>query len=172
MLFKKEAKKFSLLLVVQFVLVILIAQPGVPSTKWTADGSSYYAVEKKEIVKIELPSQNKTVFISRKQLITKNGDTLVPRSFQLSADGKLALIYTNAQKVWRYPTRGDYWLLNLATGDLKQMGKGRPEATLQFAKFSPDNKKVAYVSERNIYTEDLATGVIKKLTSDNGTKKN
>ena len=47
MLFKKEAKKFSLLLVVQFVLVILIAQPGVPSTKWTADGSSYYAVEKK-----------------------------------------------------------------------------------------------------------------------------
>ena len=171
MLFKKEAKKFSLLLVVQFVLVILIAQPGVPSTKWTADGSSYYAVEKKEIVKIELPSQNKTVFISRKQLITKNGDTLVPRSFQLSADGKLALIYTNAQKVWRYPTRGDYWLLNLATGDLKQMGKGRPEATLQFAKFSPDNKKVAYVSERNIYTEDLATGVIKKLTSDNGTKK-
>ena len=171
MLFKKEAKKFSLLLVVQFVLVILIAQPGVPSTKWTADGSSYYAVEKKEIVKIELPSQNKTVFISRKQLITKNGDTLVPRSFQLSADGKLALIYTNAQKVWRFPTRGDYWLLNLATGDLKQMGKGRPEATLQFAKFSPDNKKVAYVSERNIYTEDLATGVIKKLTSDNGTKK-
>ena len=171
MLFKKEAKKFSLLLVVQFVLVILIAQPGVPSTKWTADGSSYYAVEKKEVVKIELPSQNKTVFISRKQFITKNGDTLVPRSFQLSADGKLALIYTNAQKVWRFPTRGDYWLLTLATGDLKQMGKGRPEATLQFAKFSPDNKKVAYVSERNIYTEDLATGVIKKLTSDNGTKK-
>src|SRR5207342_1761057 len=40
-----------------------------------------------------------------------------------------------------------------------------------FAKFSPDNKKVAYVSERNIYSEDLATGVIKKLTSDNGTKK-
>ena len=171
MLFKKDAKKFSLLIVVQLVFIILFAQPGVPITKWTADGGSYYTVEKKEIVKIELPSQNKTVFITRKQLITKNGDTVVPRSFQLSADGKLALIYTNAQKVWRYPTRGDYWLLNLATGDLKQMGKGRPTATLQFAKFSPDNKKVAYVSERNIYSEDLVTGIIKKLTSDNGTKK-
>ena len=171
MLFKKEAKKFSLSLVVQFVFIILIAQPGVPSTKWTADGNSYYAVEKKEIVKIELPSQNKTVFVSRNQLITQAGDTLNPRSFQLSPSGKLALIYTNAQRVWRFPTRGDYWLLTLATGDLKQMGKGRPEATLQFAKFSPDNKKIAYVSERNIYTEDLTTGVIKKLTSDNGTKK-
>ena len=83
--------------------------------------------------------------------------------FNYLLDGKLALIYTNAQKVWRYPTRGDYWLLNLATGDLKQMGKGRPTASLQFAKFSPDNKKVAYVSERNIYSEDLATGVIKNL---------
>jgi dipeptidyl-peptidase-4 len=31
--------------------------------------------------------------------------------------------------------------------------------------------KSSYVSERNIYSEDLATGVIKKLTSDNGTKK-
>src|SRR6186713_2991994 len=171
MLFKKDAKKFSLLIVVQLVFIILFAQPGVPITKWTADGGSYYTVEKKEIVKIELPSQNKTIFISRKQLITKNGDTVVPRSFQLSTDGKLALIYTNAQKVWRYTTRGDYWLLNLTTGDLKQMGKGRATATLQFAKFSPDNKKVAYVSERNIYSEDLSTGVIKKLTSDNGTKK-
>ena len=165
------AKKFFSIIVTQVVVIILIAQPGVPVTKWTSDGSSYYAVEKKEIVKIELPSQNKTVFISRKQLITKNGDTLNPRSFQLSPDGKLALIYTNAQKVWRFPTRGDYWLLHLSSGNLKQIGSGRPPASLQFAKFSPDNKKVAYVSERNIYVEDLATGAIKKLTSDNGTKK-
>ena len=176
MLFRKNAKKFSLLFITQFVLITLFAQPGVPITKWAADGSAYYVLEnytkeKKEIVKVELPSQNKTVFIGRKQLIIKNGDTLNPSSFQLSPDGKLALIYTNTQKVWRYKTRGDYWLLNLTTGDLKQMGKGRPATSLQFAKFSPDNKKVAYVSERNIYAEDLATGVIKKLTSDNGTKK-
>ena len=162
MQFKKDAKKLSFLIIVQLVFVILFAQPGVPITKWTADGSAYYAVEKKEIVKIELPSQNKTVFISRNQLITKNGDTLSPTSFQLSPDAKLALIYTNTQKVWRYKTRGDYWLLNLATGGLKQIGKGRPAASLQFAKFSPDSKKVAYVSERNIYSEDLATGTVKK----------
>ena len=171
MFLRNNARKSGWLIIVQFIFIGSFAQPGVPSTKWTADGSSYYAVEAKEIVKIDLPSQDKTVFISRKQLITKNGDTLVPRSFQLSPDGKLALIYTNAQRVWRYPTRGDYWLLNLATGNLKPMGKGRPAASLQFAKFSPDNKKIAYVSERNIYTEDLASGIIKKLTSDNGTKK-
>ena len=77
MLFRNR-KRCGLLIVIQFVFVFVNAQPGIPVTKWTAEGSSYYAVEKKEIVKIELPSQNKTVFISRKQLITKNGDTLNP----------------------------------------------------------------------------------------------
>lgn len=171
MLFRKNKKKIGLLIVVQFIFIIIFAQPGVPFTKWTAEGGAYYQVEKDEIVKIELPSQSKTVFINKQQLTTKEGKVIVPRSFQLSVDGKLALIYTNAQKVWRYPTRGDYWLLTMASGQLKQIGKGRPESSLQFAKFSPDGNKVAYVSERNIYAEDLATGVIKKLTSDNGTKK-
>ena len=171
MQFRKNAKRYILVVFTQLVFVVLFGQPGVPATKWTAEGSSYYIIEKREIVKIDLPSQNKIVFIGRERLITKNGDTLNPRSFLLSPDGKLALIYTNAQKVWRYQTRGDYWLLNLASGQLKQMGKGRPAATLQFAKFSPDSKKVGYVSERNIYVEDLATGSIKKLTSDNGTRK-
>lgn len=171
--FKKQVKKICITLLVQFFFVLVFAQPGVPFTKWTTDGSSYYQVEREsgEIVKIDLPSQNKSIFIDKKQLTQKDGSVILPRSFQLSADGQQALIYTNAKKVWRYPTRGDYWLLSLGSGQLKQMGKGRPESSLQFAKFSPDNKKIAYVSERNIYVEDLSTGAINKLTSDNGTKK-
>src|ERR1700741_4094270 len=160
MLFKTHVKKAVLITVIQFVFIILFAQPGVPFTKWTSDGNAYYQVEKGEIPKIELPSQKKNTFINKKQLTTHDGKTVVPRSFQLSADGSKALIYTNAKKVWRYPTRGDYWLLTLATNELKQLGKGRPASSLQFAKFSPDAKKVAYVSEHNIYFEDLATGKI------------
>lgn len=35
-----------------------------------------------------------------------------------------------------------------------------------FAKFSPDASKVAYVSENNIYVEDLASQSVKQLTTD------
>lgn len=35
-----------------------------------------------------------------------------------------------------------------------------------FAKFSPDGKKVAYVSKHNIYIEDLANNQLNKITSD------
>jgi len=172
MSFRVNLKKTLFVIVIQLMVIVLVAQPGVPYTKWTADGNSYYQVERGEIVKIELPSQNKTTFIDKKRLTPKDSTKpIVPRSFQLSKDGTKALLYTNAKRVWRYPTRGDYWLLTLATGELKQLGKGRPESSLQFAKFSPDAKKVAYVSEHNIYVEDLATNKIKKITSDNNTKK-
>ena len=169
--FKISLKRIVLVTVIQFVFIIVFAQPGVPFTKWTNDGNAYYQVEKGEIVKIELPSQNKTTFISKEKLTPKDAKAIVPRSFQLSTDGSKALIYTNAKKVWRYPTRGDYWLLVLSSGELKQMGKGRPESSLQFAKFSPDGSKIAYVSEHNIYVEDIASGNIKKVTDDMGTKK-
>jgi len=98
MLFRKKFVRFSLFFAIQFVVVFAIAQPGVPFTKWTADGNAYYSVEKGEIVKTELPSQNKTVFINKHQLTTNDGKVIVPRSFQLSDDGRLALIYTNAQQ--------------------------------------------------------------------------
>ena len=33
------------------------------------------------------------------------------------------LIFTNTRKVWRYHTRGDYWVLDMKTGKLTQLGK-------------------------------------------------
>ncbi len=39
-------------------------------------------------------------------------------------------------------------------------------STLQFAKFSPDGNRVAYVREHNLYVESLADGRITPLTSD------
>lgn len=170
MLFRTSKKTILSFFVFQLLVLLVYAQPGIPVTKWTPDGNSYYQAEKGEIVKTDLPGLTKTTFISKKDL-TVNGKAIVPRSFQLSEDGNLALIYTNAKRVWRYPTRGDYWVLNRSTGELKQIGKGKPESTLQFAKFSPDATKVAYVCEHNIYVEDLASGAIKKLTDDKGTKK-
>lgn len=165
-------KKFVLsFFLFQLFLLQGFAQPGIPVTKWTPDGNSYYQAEKGEIVKIDLPGLTKTTFISKKDLTPANGKAIAPRSFQLSDDGTKALIYTNAKRVWRYPTRGDYWVLNRNSGELRQLGKGRPESSLQFAKFSPDASKVAYVSEHNIYVEDLNSGEIKKLTDDKGTKK-
>jgi len=80
------------------------------------------------------------------------------------------LFFVNTVKVWRYKTKGDYWILDLINSQLSKCGKELPSQSLMFAKFSPDCKSVAYVSDHNIYAEDITTHTIKKLTTD-GTRK-
>ena len=150
----------------------LEAQPGSTLLKWSKDGSAYYEAKSGGIVRVDIPSDKETVIIDR-ELLRPAGSTapLSIRSFAFADDGQKVLIYTNARRVWRYNTRGDYWVLDLSSRQLRQVGKGRPEASLQFAKFSPDGTKVAYVSEHNIYVEDLSGGDARCLTSTNGTRK-
>jgi dipeptidyl-peptidase-4 len=96
---------------------------------------------------------------------------LAIRDFSFSADGKKVLIYTNARRVWRYETRGDYWVLDKGSRQLVQVGRDRPASSLLFAKFSPDGSKVAYCSQHNVYVEDVSTGMSRCLTSTDGTSK-
>lgn len=134
---------------------------------WTTQGNGYYQNSGGEIVEVSLPKGERTTTISR-SLLTPQGasSSLNVKSFTLSKDGKKALVYTNSKKVWRYETRGDYWIADLTTNKLTQLGKGRPASSLMFAKFSPDGNKVAYVSEHNLFVEDIATNQIKQLTTD------
>lgn len=83
-----------------------------------------------------------------------------------NCDATYALDFVNRQRVWRYATRGDYELVNLKTGEKRKLGAGLPEASLMFAKFSPDGTKVAYVSKNNIYMEFCEGGQREQLTFD------
>ena len=162
--------KIFLPFVILFIFSTLSAQPP-QGLKWTRDGNGYFASEGGEIVKYELPALTKTVVVAKSLLIPKNETTaLSVRNFFFSNDDKKILIYTNTKKVWREDTRGDYWVLNIADNSLRQIGKAKPVSSLMFAKFSPDGNNVAYVSEFNIYTENLLTGKTTALTIG-GTRK-
>jgi dipeptidyl-peptidase 4 len=140
--------------------------------KWTPEGDGFFRQESGQIVKSTLPGLEKTVVVAAAQLTPPSQENpLKLRNYFFSTDRQKVLLYTNTKRVWRYDTRGDYWVLNLKTNKLAQLGKGRPESSLMFAKFSPDGAQVAYVSERNLYVEDLASGKIKQLTQTNGAKK-
>ena len=140
-------------------------------TNWTPDGLGYYEFKGGGIIKVDPKTEAETPVIT-KEALTPSGASqpLRVQSFDYSADKAKVLLFANTAKVWRYNTRGDYWVMNIAAGRLTQLGKGLPSQSLMFAKFSPDSKYVAYVSEHNLYSEDIASGVIKKLTTD-GTRK-
>jgi dipeptidyl-peptidase-4 len=139
-------------------------------THWAADGYQYYRQQEAGIVELDTrDATKKTVLVSTEMLTPPGKSPLKVANFFLSNDGQKVLIFTNTQRVWRYNTRGDYWVYDIAAKTLKQLGTARPASSLMFAKLSPDGTKAAYVSEHNIYTEDLATGAVKQLTTD-GTK--
>jgi len=96
----------------------------------------------------------------------QGGKTLA--SEKNSKASKFSLQFTNTRRVWRYATRGDYYLIDNTTGERRQLGAGLPESSLMFAKISPDGQHVAYVSKNNIYMEDcnMQTPNRRLLTTD------
>ena len=160
----------SKLLIRSVIVLIFIPLMGVSQQfRWTSE-NTYLTNDKGEIVQFTLPALTKTVVVSRDNLTPPGQRTLTIKNFSVTPDASRILIFTNSKKVWRLETRGDYWVFDVATRSLKKLGSGLPEASLMFAKFSPDNSKVAYVSEYNVFVEDIATGKISKLTNDGNRK--
>lgn len=137
-------------------------------TQWTPDGNAYYSFTKNgiEIVNVLNPGKNQTLLSTNELIPSGISEALQVQSFEVSPDEKSLLVFANTQKVWRENTRGDYWIFNKNTKQLTQLGKGLPTSSLMFAKFSPDGKKVAYVSKHNIYIEDLSNNQLNKITND------
>ncbi|MCW3105942.1 MAG: dipeptidyl peptidase [Segetibacter sp.] len=159
--------KFLSLTIIVFYLSFSANAQSAEDIQWSKNGNSFYNIENNSITEYQLPSFEKKLIVDSLQLIPKGRKkALAIRSFSISEDGKKLLIYTNSKKVWRRDTRGDYWVFNVNNNSLKQLGAGRPASSLMFAKISPDGAKAAYVSEHNIYMEDLATNKIVQLTKD------
>lgn len=150
----------------------LIHTKGSTYVNWLEDGDHYSRTEKNpaggyDIVAYPAKGGKQETLIPASMLVKPGTqDTLQVRSFSFNTDHSLVLIYTNTRRVWRYDTRGDYWVLNMNNGKLQQLGKTLPESSLMFAKFSPDSRKAAYVSRNNIYVEDLSNGLITAVTTD------
>ncbi len=143
------------------------------SVNWMPSGGKFFVKRKatngevNDIVLVDpLGQQEAEVLIPASSLIPQGESKPIDiDSFQVVEDNSKVLIFNNTRRVWRYNTRGDYWVADLKKGGVTKLGgpDARP-ATLMFAKFSPDGKSVAYVRERNVYVESLVSGKIQQIT--------
>ncbi|MCX6175259.1 MAG: S9 family peptidase [Ignavibacteriales bacterium] len=146
-------------------------------SRWIDDGKFYTTLEPskdtlggRDIVKYETESGKKEIMVSAKLLIPE-GETkpLGISNYIWSPSRNMLMIYTNTARVWRQNTKGDYWVLDLKTNKLHKLGGDAKPSTLMFAKFSPDEEKIGYVREHNVYAENLSDGKITQLTFDGST---
>ena len=138
------------------------------------DDSTYTAVEAAaagkgaDLVRYDAASGRRSVLVAA-ALLTPEGAVapLEIEDYAWSAGHAKLLVFTNSARVWRENTRGDFWVLDLASKKLAKLGGAAAKpSTLQFAKFSPDGSRAAYVREHNLYVESLADGRITALTND------
>ena len=142
------------------------------SGRWSKKGTSYIALEDsadvkgaQDIVATQVESGVREILVpARDFLPTLESAALKIESFSFSADQSKVLIYTNSKRVWRRNTRGDYWILDRSSHELKKLGGDAPPATLMFAKFSPSGEQVAYVRNGNIFVENCADENIRQVT--------
>ncbi|HET9742589.1 MAG TPA: S9 family peptidase [Terriglobales bacterium] len=145
-----------------------------PHIEWLPDGNSYTVLENspanpkaKDIVRYQAGTGARDVLVNSAQITAPSAkEPLAIDDYAFSPDLNRVLIFTNAQRVWRAATRGDYWLLDRRSGKLLKLGGNAGPAELMFAKFSPDGQKVAYVRANNVYVEQPETGEIMQLTTD------
>jgi dipeptidyl-peptidase-4 len=146
---------------------------GYGPVRWMKDNKGYSTLERnkevggKDIIRYEAKSGVRSILVAANKLIP-TGETkpLYIKNYEWSIDNSKLLIFTNTRKVWRYHTRGDYWVLDMASGTLTQVGKSVERTTMMFAKFSPDASKVGYVSKNNIYVENVQSGKVTQITAD------
>ena len=158
-------------------------EEGLGAVVWKKKGAGYFQLDKpknsesgRELVWHDSATDETKVVVTVEMLTPANAPkddkgnrkALNVESYQFSDDESKLLIFTNSKRVWRRNTRGDYWVLDLAKSELKQLsGDDREKSSMMmFAKFSPDGSRVAFVRENNLFVQNLADMSIVPLTKD------
>lgn len=158
--------KFQLRVWISFFCIVLVSLQSFAQFTWTKQRGVIIAEDDGKIFTANLIKAEQETLLD----LSKYPEIKL-QSFSLDEEEKNIILFANAKKVWRYETKGDYFIYNIASKTIQQIGKGLKPSSLMFAKISPDGTKIAYVYEYNIYVEDLVSHQRKQLTKE-GNRRN
>ena len=139
---------------------------------WMKDGKAYTTVEPDASGSTDLYRVD--ALSGARQLVLRGADLtasgarkpIAIEEYRFSGDGTKLLLFTNSARVWRQNTKGTFFVWDFTARRLIPVST--KAGYQQFAKFSPDARRVAFVRDNNIYVTDLASGTETALTTDGG----
>ncbi len=84
-------------------------------------------------------------------------------SYSFNADESKALIASDVESIYRRSSKGIFYVVDMASGQKQQLMNGEK---ISYATLSPDNNKVAFVKENNLYLVDLISDKLTQITAD------
>ncbi len=147
-----------------YIDLILYPQ-SVAGVNWLGDGTGflfqYEDTSRGAIQKFDFQSRQVSEFYPDSILY---GDVLSAiDDFRINSAGTLLLVCVNQQPIWRHSREGNYYLIDLASGEINPVADGKG---LRNVKFSPDGKFLAYVYANNLYCCNISAGKTRRLTKD------
>lgn len=139
--------------------------------RWAEEGPVVTYIEPAQgdtthLMKYNLETDERTRLIDGGNLYAEDVDRVISiEGYQYSSDERQVLLYTDSERVWRYNTKGYYYVYDLAAQTLTPLAD-RADGFQMFAKFNPAGDKVAFVRKRNLFVVDLDTMTETALTTD------
>ncbi|MEM1127661.1 MAG: DPP IV N-terminal domain-containing protein [Bacteroidota bacterium] len=139
--------------------------------RWAAEGPVVTYIETTDrgathLMSFNLETGDRTRLIDGEQLQASDvGRLIAIEDYTYSEDGSKVLLYTDSEQVWRYNTKGLYYVYDVEAGTLQPLSD-RDAGFQMFAKMNPQGTAAAFVRDRNLFHVDLATMDELQLTFD------
>ncbi|WP_423191591.1 S9 family peptidase [Cecembia calidifontis] len=84
-------------------------------------------------------------------------------SYSFNPDETKALIASDVESIYRRSSKAVFHVVDLKTGTAQKLMDGEK---IMYATLSPDNDKVAFVKDNNLFVVELATNQVTQITTD------
>ncbi len=133
-------------------------QESLGSLNWMNDGRYYTALVNNQVVKYDVTTGNQV-----EVLIDGQAQDIRINDYEFSADEKKILLLTDKKGIYRRSFTAEYYIYDFGT---KKLQKVSDNGRQSYVTFSPDNSKVAFVRDNNLYYTDLKTMKELAVTTD------
>lgn len=138
---------------------------GVPGFNFQKDGVHYTKINGATIEQYDLRTGEKSGVLFNAAEIT-SADAAWKGTFDgysFSADESKILLTVGTEGIYRWSTKAYFFVFDPKTKKLTTLHDGPKQ---RYASFSPDNSKVAFVIDNDLYFKDLSSGQTTRVTRD------
>lgn len=137
---------------------------GIAATQKALNGEYYYqkSTDGSKIFRIAYKNEaNETTIFNSEEL--KGCKITDWDGYEMSNDETKILLHTDTKMIYRYSYIADYYVYDVKS---QRITKLTDEGGEEIATLSPDNQKVAFVKNNNVYIKNLADGTVTTVTTD------
>lgn len=138
------------------------AVKGLPGFSFSAGGDHYTQLAEAVIEEFDLRTGKKIGVVAdfTDQPMLKSREI---SAYSFSADEKYILLSVDAEPIYRWSQKADFFVYNRTAKSLIPINTG---GKARSAEFSPNGQFVAYVFDNNLYYKDISNGAVMAVTTD------